>query len=148
MPPDQPFWVKQWALAIDAPLPFAACVIAAIGVIWLLVNWSYGREIDALRQQVAAADQNMKLFKDQIPTLEQQIQDVQQSVQRGDSYAAIRETTADAVITAEALRSLQSELLIPVRNGPPKKVATDVASKPRRVLNRPFLRLLNYLMIK
>ena len=106
---------------MDAPLPFAACIVAAIGVIWLLVNWAYSRQVDALKQQVAAADQNMKLFKDQIPTLEKQIQDVQHSVQRHDSYTAIGETTANAAITAAALHSLQAELLIPFRNRRPQK---------------------------
>ena len=120
MPPDQPFWIKQWTLVMDAPLPFAACVVAAIGIIWLLVNWGYSRQIDGLKQQIAAADQNIKLFKDRIPILEKQLQDVQRSVQRHDSYAAIGETAASAVITIADLKNLQSDLLIPIRNRPPK----------------------------
>jgi hypothetical protein len=112
--------MRQWELVMDAPLPFAACVVAAIGVIWMLVNWAYGRQIDALKQEIAAADQHMKLFKDQIPTLERQIQDVQQSVQRHDAYAEIGKTAENAVTTLALLRSLQSELLIPVRNRPPQ----------------------------
>src|SRR5882762_1322896 len=119
---DQPFWMRQWALVMDAPLPFAACVIAAIGIIWLLVNWGYSRQIDALKQQVAAADQNMKLFKDQIPILDKQIHDVQRSVERHDPYAAIGKTAASAVLTAAALSRVQSDFLIPVRNRPQKKV--------------------------
>jgi len=100
------------------PLPFAACVVAAIGIIWLLVNWGYSRQIDALKQQVAAADQNMKLFKDQIPILDKQIHDVQRSVERHDPYGAIGKTTASAVLNAAALSGLHTELLIPVRNRP------------------------------
>jgi hypothetical protein len=118
----EPFWMRQWALVMDAPLPFAACVIAAIGVIWLLVNWGYSRQIDALKQQVAAADQNMKLFKDQIPLLNSQIHDVQRAVERHDPYSAIQDTAANAVLTAAALSRVQSDFLIPVRNRRQKKV--------------------------
>jgi hypothetical protein len=121
MPPEQPFWIKQWALVLDAPLPFLACVAVAVGIIWILVNWSYSRQIDGLKQQVAAADQNMRLFRDQIPILEKQLQAVQSSVQRHDSYAAIGETTASAATTIAALSTLHSDLFIPVRNRPPKK---------------------------
>src|SRR3982750_1835729 len=120
MPPD-PFWMRQWSLVMDAPLPFAACVIAAIGIIWLLVNWGYSRQIDALKKQVAAADQNMKLFKDQIPILDKQIHDVQCSVERHDSYAAIGKATS-AVLSAAAIGRVQSDFLIPVRNRPQKKI--------------------------
>jgi hypothetical protein len=121
MPPEQPFWIKQWALVLDAPLPFLACLAVAIGIVWILVNWSYSRQIDGLKQQVAAADQNMRLFRDQVPVLEKQLQAVQSSVQRHDSYAAIGETTASAATTIAALRTLHSDFFIPVRNRPPKK---------------------------
>src|SRR3982750_185446 len=110
MPPD-PFWMRQWSLVLDAPLPFAARVIAAIGIIWFLVNWGYSRQIDALKQQVAAADQNMKLFKDQIPILDQQIHEVQRSVARHDPYKALGQATAGAVLSAAAISKVQSDFL-------------------------------------
>ena len=92
-----------------------ACLVAAIGIVWLLVNWGYSRQIDALKQQVAAADQNIKLFKDRIPVLEKQLQDVQQSVLRHDSYDMIGQSAANVMSTVEALRRLQPDLLIPIR---------------------------------
>lgn len=119
-PGQSPFWIAQWALVVDAPLPFIACVVTAIGVIWFLVNWGYRRQVDGLKQQIAAANQNMQLFKNEIPILEKQIHDVERSVERHDPYDTISETAANAVTTFATLRSLQSELLIPVRNRLPR----------------------------
>jgi len=119
LPNQTPFWIAQWALVVDAPIPFIACVTAAIGVIWFLVNWSYRREIDGLKQQIATATQNVELFKSEIPILEKQAREVEWSVQRRDSYAAIGHTAANAVTTAALLRRIQSELFIPILNRRP-----------------------------
>src|SRR5690348_6927283 len=104
VPSESPFWIAQWELVVDAPLPFLACVVAAIGVIWLLVNWGYRRQIDGLKQQIATANQNMELFKSEIPVLEKEIRQVALSIQRHAPYVEIGEAAANAATAAAMLR--------------------------------------------
>lgn len=64
-----PSWkeiLEQFALISAAPIPFSLVTIAIVGIVWVVVNWSYNAVLSSKNSQIELLERQVADYKDKL----------------------------------------------------------------------------------